>query len=163
MDVGTHLATGLVISTFFHDPVAKNACVIGSVLIDVTMIPIYMHRFAINKDWKVWHYLGHEKHEPPPKKFMNVYYFFHSFVFVIALFLTAWYFGDMAVFAFGLGVLSHILWDIPTHRKEWANRPFYPFLELSIEGHGNWWKKPKYMGTMMILWAILFTAYFLLS
>jgi hypothetical protein len=163
MDIGTHLVTGLVVSTFFQDPTAQVVAVVGSCAPDLSLIPVYIHRFFLHKEWKVWQYLGEEEHSPPPHNMMRWYYLFHSFLWVGILFFLAWWFQYTVLLAFAIGYLTHIFWDIPSHQKEWANRPLYPLSEFHIEGMANWWKHPHRLSGVTILWGILLTVYFFLS
>lgn len=51
----------------------------------------------------------------------------------------------------GLSYASHLLIDIPTHRGDFAQRPFYPFSDWHIEGVN--WSDNTYI--FMLFWGIL--------
>lgn len=163
MDIGTHLGTGLVLSTFFDSPMAKAVCILGSIVPDMSLIPIYIHRYGIHKEFKIWKYLGAEGHAAPPSNLMGVYYLFHSFLVIGALFFSAWYWGNDLIWALAWAWGLHLLWDIPTHVREWANRPLYPVSSLRIEGIGNWWKQQMFSSNIFVAWVVLLTLYFFLS
>jgi hypothetical protein len=163
MDLGTHLATGLVASTFVEEPLAKAACIVGSVTPDVAQLPYYLYRIW-KKDWHFWHHMkkeGPEAHHPEWER--KIYYFLHSFVFLLILYLAASAFQSYTVWGFFIGYTTHVLWDIPTHTGESANRPLYPFSECKIEGYQNWWRHALMRKMIFLGWIGLISMYFLMN
>lgn len=163
MDLGTHLATGLVASTFFESPTAKGACIVGSILPDMVFIPHYAWRM-IRKDWKFWHHMkknGPAPHHPQWE--MNAYYFVHSFIFTMVLGTGAFFLQSQVLGGFFVGYLTHILWDLPTHTGKWAQRPLYPFSSWAIHGYHNWWKHAIIRRLVVVGWFALASVYFFIS
>ena len=162
MDIGTHAITGLVLSSFFESPEAKVACIVGSVIADIALAPIYLPICRKKKTWRPWVYLGSEHYELPSKNLMKIYHTVHSLFFLAILFGVSWALNNLILMAFSIGYLSHIVWDIPTHTKEWASKPLYPFHSLTIEGIDNWWKNRYMLGGMLLIWILLGSLYFIL-
>jgi len=162
MDIGTHFVTGLVLSSFFESPEAKGACIVGSVIADIALVPIYVHICRKKKTWRPWEYLGNKHYELPPENLMKIYHTVHSLFFLALLFGISFVLDNLIFKAFSVGYLSHIMWDIPTHTKEWASKPLYPFYSLTIEGVDNWWKNRYMLGGMVLIWILLGSLYFFL-
>ena len=89
MDLGTHIATGLALSTFFDEPGSKAACVVGAVAADLTLTPTYIHRLRVAKAHRTISALVHLRKIKPTSYVMKVYYFFHSLIFALFLFVLA--------------------------------------------------------------------------
>lgn len=158
MDIGTHVATGLVLSTFFDTPEQKTACMIGAVVVDISLIPWYAYRFAQLHHWKLWRYERQFTGSAPPFCF-QIYHFAHSPVLILLLGIYFFWTQSSVGFAFLVGHISHILWDIPSHTGEWAHRPLYPFSDFRIEGFANWWRDRRLLWCMGVLWIALMIAY----
>ena len=160
MDIITHAATGVLVSTAFDDPLAKTACIVGSVLPDITLAPLYIKAFRARKTWKGGLRLVNNAKGRMPKRFYTAYWLSHSLV-PISLLTVASYLGGLhIVFALCIGYITHILWDIPTHTHKYACRPFYPFSRQLWSGYGNWWNSHLGIGIMALSWLVLGTAYF---
>ncbi len=164
MDIGTHLATGLVASTFFESPTVKIACIVGSIAPDLVGIPRYIYKFLVKKEWKFWEVIRDEDRGVVfPDWMMRMYYFSHSLLFSGLLVAEGILFDDPLMFAFSIGYLSHVMWDIPTHVGKWANRPFYPFSNCTIEGYQDWWQHKVMRRFAFVMWVGLFSAYFFIT
>ncbi len=158
MDVGTHMVTGLVLSTLFDGLWAKLACFIGAIWADWMLFSRFLSlsikeiiKRTKSKNWKT-----------PAPWVMRVYYFCHSFLFLTLVFVVAWFFRNIIIFGFAIGYASHILWDIPTHTGVWANRPLYPFLDIKIQGLRDWWLHREMLIFILITWIWLFALYLFL-
>ncbi len=159
MDIITHATTGLLISTAFDDPLAKTACVVGSVLPDVTLAPVYIKAWRSRKTYAGVARLIHDSKGCMPQRFYVAYWLSHSLIPVTVLSVFAYFSGYVALLAFTLGYISHILWDIPTHTQKYACRPFYPFSRQMWNGYGDWWSTRTGMGIMALSWIALGSAY----
>jgi hypothetical protein len=144
-------------------PTAKIACIVGSVIPDVVQLPYYIYR-TFKRDLNFWHHIKKDGPEPPhPIWERKIYYFAHSFVFLLILFLTASVLESYMLWGFFIGYTTHILWDIPTHTGESANRPLYPFSEMKIEGFYNWWRHGVIRKLVVVGWVLLISLYFFIE
>ncbi len=162
MDIGTHLATGLLASTLVEHPTAKALCVLGSVIPDMAQVPYYLYRIC-KKDWKLWRHMkkdGPDAYHPSWER--KIYYLLHSFVFLGFLYGLSFLLKNPLILGFAIGYTTHILLDIPTHKGEAANRPFYPFATFHIDGYMDWWKHALCRKLIVVFWIFLFSAYFLI-
>ena len=163
MDLGTHIVTGLIASTFVDNPTAKVLCVVGSLAPDLVFVPYYVYRI-LKKDWHFWRHLKKDGPSPHhPQWEINAYSFVHSFVFVGLLFLAATLFSSVALWGLSIGYATHVLWDIPSHKGKWAQKPFYPFLNWQIHGFDDWWKHHTVRKLVAIGWGVLISLYFFIE
>ncbi len=151
MDIISHSATGIFLSLAFSGEAEKTACIVGALIPDIFLAPIYVKIFHTQKTWKLIHFVGHPEH-PLHDKFFWAYWMAHSFVPVFLIFLGAFFFQNSVLLAFGVGVFSHLLLDIPTHTKDFACRPFFPFSSYAIEGFYDWWKTKSGKILMFCFW-----------
>lgn len=81
----------------------------------------------------------------------------HSLLFVLGLGVAAWVLG------FGvaglLGLISHLVLDVPTHGKIWAPPLFYPFSKKRYSPFGQeweWFDDTWWFGfAVLLIWCIL--------
>ncbi|MCF7830967.1 metal-dependent hydrolase [Candidatus Gracilibacteria bacterium] len=158
MDTGTHVVTGLVLSTLFENLWAKLACFIGAIWADWMLVSQFLGMSIKeivskykNKGFKI-----------PAKITMKIYYFCHSLLVLTLVFVSAWFFRSEILFAFAIGHASHIVWDIPTHTGVWSYRPFYPFLDVKIKGYRDWWLHREMLVFILITWIWLLALYLFL-
>lgn len=163
MDIGSHLLTGAIVSTFFDSPVVKGACILGSIAPDISLVPIYLDKIRQTKSLNIFKfvsYIGDQDPFPPPKIWMNIYFAGHSFVLVLFLW-GAGYFHPLW-WGFSAGYASHLILDIPTHNGKWSQRPFYPLHPWALKGVGNWWEKNSMKKTLIPFWILLLGILFVL-
>jgi len=154
MDIITHAATGVLLSTAFDDPMAKAACITASVVPDVTLAPIYRHIYQKKKDPNIIKHVGCPK-TPLPQKTLTLYWLAHSFIPIGFIFLVSLFLKNPVLIAFCVGYLSHLFWDIPTHTNDYACRPLYPFSEKKWEGVGDWWRSKIGIASVAGVWTTL--------
>lgn len=166
MDIVTHAATGLLLSTAFDDPTAKTLCIVGSVIPDIAVIPIYADAIWKTRSLSKAIQMIHNSNGPNsevPEVFFTVYRGFHSVLPIGIISLLALFLADPLAIAFCLGYLSHLVWDIPTHTQRYACRPLYPLSDYTWSGFGDWWKGYSGLIGMLVSWTVLLGGYFYVS
>ncbi len=166
MDIVTHAATGILLSTAFENPTAKTLCIIGSVIPDIMMAPIYAKAYATAKSFTgtIDNFKrSSDVTSPIPQKFYIPYWLAHSLLPIAVFTIIAFFSKNTILLAFAAGYLSHLAWDIPTHTKMYACRPFYPFSDFKWDGFGDWWENRFGLRTIVATWLVLGTAYFFVT
>lgn len=82
----------------------------------------------------------------------KLYFFSHSFVCAGILILIGlaelYVFGSFWTGLLGIGWVSHLIYDLPTHTDEWSQKPFYPIsswvypwgiINIWESHHKRWW------------------------
>lgn len=159
MDIFCHATTGLLLSTAFDEPAAKAACIIGSVLPDTALAPVYTHIYQKKQQGDrrtFWQLLV----APLPERILRPYRIMHSLVPASLLAGAGYLFAMPVLLGLAVGCFSHILWDIPTHTQNFACRPFYPLSTKKWEGWGDWWVGRKGKVIMASVWLILLSVFF---
>lgn len=153
MDIVSHgLIGGLVAAPIAKTP-TEAAWIVGfSFLPDLIQVPLYLllgrkhkRRFWIpyNTDWS-----GVRKKHPAWTKLWEIP---HSLFFITLVVLPLVYLFDIPKTSL-VGYLAHIATDIPTHKKEWAVKIFFPF-SLVVPGITDAWAwKYKYW---IVAWVVI--------
>lgn len=155
MDIGTHAATGFLLSLSIESPAASIACIIGSVAPDIAMIPGYVHLFKHHKKFTEAAAIFANFNFPLPKQVIVFYRLTHSLLPVLLIAVCGFFVWQQVIMAWCIGHISHILWDIPTHTGQFACRPIYPLSEQKLEGFGDWWQTKFGVVAVVISWFIL--------
>ncbi len=155
MDFMTHIGTGALLATAFDSPELQIACIVGSALPDITLLPIYFSIVRKHKNWRVWEYFQEDGKDIISPALLKYYHYSHSLTFVFLLLVLSFVFSVPQLQALSLGALSHILWDFPTHTGMWAIPLFAPFSGWRTQRFTNWWGKEKSKLFMVSLWVLI--------
>lgn len=104
----------------------------------------------------------------PPREYMEIYRFFHSFLGLLVVTGVFSVFLPQYTTIFTICYLLHIIVDVFSHGDKWATRILYPFSDFHLSWTKNHWhnkniKKFNYFMLLLINVEFLVTKYHLLS
>jgi hypothetical protein len=150
MDFTSHVLIGILIGIIFSlNAPQLSFLIIGSILPDLFVLPIYFYYKDSSKK-SVYEIFKSGKKKKPEKLFM-IYDSAHSILLLVILFAISYYFPLIMFLA--IGVLIHIIVDLPLHKKH-SPGIFFPF-KKRIYGFADWYDIYGKMKHRIIVWSIL--------
>ena len=131
MDTINHIIIGVVLGKITHTPL--HIALILSIIPDIAVVIWWLYigknmkRFLWipkNEDWEQWYKKN--------KWISQLYYFLHSFISLI-IYIPLVYFLPLSWWIILVYPISHIFFDIITHKGIWSLQPFYPLYNTKIE------------------------------
>jgi membrane-bound metal-dependent hydrolase YbcI (DUF457 family) len=151
MDPISHLLIGKLLTAYESSPAADAAAIIlFSFLPDLFQIPLYL-RLGRERGRKLWIPADADWRGYRSSRWALWWEIPHSILFavlVVAPIVLLLGLTPLAIVAY----LLHIIVDIPTHRGEWAVRPFFPF-KYKVQGFTDAWRWS--WGKMAVAWVAL--------
>src|SRR3989338_3805980 len=95
------------------------------------------------------------------KDFKAIYYFSHSFVLMVLLFILTSVLASKFYLPVLYGWGLHILLDMFLHKGSLGNKPLYPFLQYKINGFVHWSDKRVLILNWILIAAFLLVIYIL--
>jgi len=157
MDLGTHLFTGILTASLWPglDSRQRILVVLFAILPDSFE---WIHQLA-RKHYDNDGHLVAEDYNGLSEKieghwYMWPYNFFHCiFSPIILLGISINYHWPLA---YSLMWLTHLLWDLPSHKIKLGVKLWWPFSERRIHGFFDWWLLKFFRGWELLgYWAIL--------
>jgi hypothetical protein len=156
MDFISHFLIALIFGTLFRlDNINMIFFLIGSLLSDLSAFAI-MFYYKGGKGYKK-NFLKDKKKKP--EKLFAFYDFSHSLLLILILLAFSYFYFSLIFLS--LGLLLHIIIDIPLHKKHSIGFLF-PF-KKRIQGYKDWFEIYDSFGSRILIWSVLLIIFIIVN